>query len=31
MNRKIIIDGRNMLNGDEVRRMGFTYTGIGRP
>ncbi len=30
MNRKIIIDGRNMLTGDEMRRLGFTYTGIGR-
>ena len=30
MARKIIVDGRNMLNGQDLRQMGFTYTGIGR-
>ncbi len=30
MGQKIIIDGRNMLNSEELRRLGFTYTGIGR-
>jgi len=30
MSQKIIVDGRNMLNSDELRQLGFTYTGIGR-
>ncbi len=30
MGKKIIIDGRNMLSGEELRQLGFTYTGIGR-
>lgn len=25
-----IIDGRNLLNGDELRRLGFSYIGMGR-
>lgn len=30
MHTKIIIDGRNMLNGEELKREGFVYSGIGR-
>lgn len=28
--RPIVVDGRNVFNPDEVRALGFTYTGIGR-
>ncbi len=31
MRRPLIIDGRNLLDPDEVRRAGFAYEGIGRP
>jgi UDPglucose 6-dehydrogenase len=31
MARPLIIDGRNLLDPDEVRAAGFTYEGIGRP
>jgi UDPglucose 6-dehydrogenase len=30
MRNALIIDGRNLLDPDEVRRAGFTYEGIGR-
>jgi len=30
MKKKIIIDGRNMLDGNELRSTGFIYSGIGR-
>jgi UDPglucose 6-dehydrogenase len=30
MKRKIFIDGRNMLNSEELNREGFIYSGIGR-
>lgn len=31
MNRKLIVDGRNMYSLDEMRRKGFEYISIGRP
>jgi UDPglucose 6-dehydrogenase len=31
MRRALIIDGRNLLDPDEVRAAGFAYEGIGRP
>ncbi len=31
MRRPLIIDGRNLLDPDEVRRAGFAYEGVGRP
>jgi UDPglucose 6-dehydrogenase len=31
MRTPLIVDGRNLLDPDEVRRAGFTYEGIGRP
>jgi UDPglucose 6-dehydrogenase len=31
MRRAIIVDGRNLLDPDEVRAAGFAYEGIGRP
>jgi UDPglucose 6-dehydrogenase len=31
MNKPIVFDGRNVLDPDEVRGLGFTYYGIGRP
>jgi UDPglucose 6-dehydrogenase len=30
MRRPLLIDGRNMLDPDELRAAGFTYEGIGR-
>jgi len=30
MKTKIIIDGRNILNREELKSTGFTYSGIGR-
>lgn len=30
MRRAVIVDGRNLLDPDEVRRAGFVYRGIGR-
>jgi UDPglucose 6-dehydrogenase len=30
MANPVIVDGRNMLNADDVRRAGFVYEGIGR-
>lgn len=30
MNSKIVIDGRNMLDSEDMRRAGFIYSGIGR-
>ena len=30
MKSRIIIDGRNMLNSEELERIGFKYSGIGR-
>lgn len=30
MKSKIVIDGRNMLDGEELAGLGFTYSGIGR-
>jgi UDPglucose 6-dehydrogenase len=31
MARPLIIDGRNLLDPEEVRAAGFAYEGIGRP
>lgn len=31
MRRKIIVDGRNVMDPDKVRSLGFTYLGFGRP
>ncbi len=31
MRNPLIVDGRNLLDPDEVRRAGFAYEGIGRP
>jgi UDPglucose 6-dehydrogenase len=31
MRNPLIVDGRNLLDPDTVRRAGFTYEGIGRP
>jgi UDPglucose 6-dehydrogenase len=31
MRRKIIVDGRNVMDPDRVRSLGFTYLGFGRP
>ena len=30
MRGKLLVDGRNALDGDELRALGFTYEGIGR-
>jgi UDPglucose 6-dehydrogenase len=30
MRTKVLVDGRNMLDADELRALGFTYEGIGR-
>jgi UDPglucose 6-dehydrogenase len=30
MKNKILIDGRNMLNREQLQQAGFTYSGIGR-
>jgi UDPglucose 6-dehydrogenase len=31
MNRPVIVDGRNVLDPETVRRAGFAYEGVGRP
>ena len=31
MARPLVIDGRNMFSSDEMRRLGFEYSSIGRP
>jgi UDPglucose 6-dehydrogenase len=31
MRGNVIVDGRNLLDPDEVRGLGFVYEGIGRP
>ena len=31
MRSAVIVDGRNLLDPDEMRALGFTYEGIGRP
>jgi UDPglucose 6-dehydrogenase len=31
MERPLLLDGRNLLNGDEMRAMGFEYQGVGVP
>jgi UDPglucose 6-dehydrogenase len=31
MQRPLILDGRNLLNGDEMRALGFEYQGVGTP
>jgi hypothetical protein len=31
MARPLIIDGRNLLDPEDVRAAGFAYEGIGRP
>ena len=31
MARPLVLDGRNLLNGEEMRAMGFEYHGIGTP
>ena len=30
MNGKVVFDGRNIYNPEEVKKAGFTYYGIGR-
>ena len=30
MSRRILIDGRNVLNGEELAAQGFTYSSFGR-
>jgi UDPglucose 6-dehydrogenase len=30
MRNRVLIDGRNMLDPDELRALGFQYEGIGR-
>ena len=30
MRRPLIVDGRNFLDREELRRAGYTYEGIGR-
>jgi hypothetical protein len=30
MHYPLIADGRNMFNGDKLRKIGFDYIGIGR-
>jgi len=30
MRKPLIIDGRNLLDPNEMRRMKFTYEGVGR-
>jgi UDPglucose 6-dehydrogenase len=31
MRSPVLVDGRNMLDADELRSLGFTYEGVGRP
>jgi hypothetical protein len=31
MRNRLIIDGRNLLDAAQIRALGFTYEGIGRP
>jgi UDPglucose 6-dehydrogenase len=31
MRNKLLVDGRNMLDADQMRALGFEYEGIGRP
>ena len=31
MRTRVVVDGRNLLDPDEMRRLGFVYEGIGRP
>jgi UDPglucose 6-dehydrogenase len=31
MRSTVIVDGRNLLDPDVMRALGFTYEGIGRP
>ncbi len=31
MLRPLILDGRNLLNGDEMAALGFEYQGVGKP
>jgi UDPglucose 6-dehydrogenase len=31
MHRPLLIDGRNVYEPDEIRALGFTYSGVGRP
>jgi hypothetical protein len=31
MARRVVVDGRNLLDPDAVRAAGFVYEGIGRP
>jgi UDPglucose 6-dehydrogenase len=31
MRNRLVVDGRNFLDPDELRALGFTYEGIGRP
>jgi UDPglucose 6-dehydrogenase len=31
MRRPLLIDGRNVYEPDEIRALGFTYSGVGRP
>jgi hypothetical protein len=30
MRGAVVVDGRNLLDADEMRSLGFTYEGIGR-
>jgi len=31
MKRPVVVDARNILNGPELRSLGFTYHGVGTP
>ena len=31
MRKPLVIDGRNVLDPDAMRALGFTYEGVGRP
>lgn len=31
LNTAVVVDARNLLDGAQLRRKGFTYTGVGRP
>jgi UDPglucose 6-dehydrogenase len=31
MRGRVLVDGRNLLDADEMRALGFAYEGIGRP
>jgi hypothetical protein len=31
MRNRVVVDGRNVLDPDKLRGLGFVYEGIGRP